>query len=64
MNIEDAVSKSKAWIDQLVGVELQYITGRNTAVINRVDWAGKGKIFVARGEGQTGNSDNKCDTHG
>lgn len=53
MNIEDAVSKSKAWIDQLVGVELQYITGRNTAVINRVDWAGKGKIFVARGEGQT-----------
>jgi hypothetical protein len=52
MNIEDAIIKSKAWIDQLVGKELEYITGRNFSVINRVDWEDEGKIFVARGEGQ------------
>ena len=38
MQIEEALSKSKMWIDQLVGKELQYITGRNTSVINNVDW--------------------------
>lgn len=52
MQLEDAISKSRAWINQLIGKELQYITGRNFAVINRVDWEDEGKIFVARGEGQ------------
>lgn len=52
MQIEEALSKSKMWIDQLVGKELQYITGRNTSVINNVDWDDEGKIFVSRGEGQ------------
>ena len=52
MQIEEALSKSRMWIDQLVGKELQYITGRNTSVINNVDWDDKGKIFVSRGEGQ------------
>ena len=52
MQIEEALSKSRMWIDQLVGKELQYITGRNTSVINNVDWDDEGKIFVSRGEGQ------------
>lgn len=52
MQIEDALSKSRTWINQLVGKELQYITGRNTSVINNVDWDDEGKIFVSRGEGQ------------
>lgn len=52
MQIEDALSKSRMWIDQLVGKKLQYITGRNTSVINNVDWDDEGKIFVSRGEGQ------------
>jgi hypothetical protein len=52
MKIEDALNKSRAWIDQLVGKELQYITGRNTSVITRIDWEDEGKIIVARGEGQ------------
>jgi hypothetical protein len=52
MQIEEALSKSRMWIDQLVGKELQYITGRNTSVINNVDWDDEGKIFVSRGESQ------------
>lgn len=52
MQIEEALSKSRMWIDGLVGKELQYITGRNTSVINNVDWDDEGKIFVSRGEGQ------------
>ncbi|MDX5050167.1 McrB family protein [Vibrio cholerae] len=52
MQIEDAVNQARIWIDQLVGKELQYITGRNVTVINRVDWEDKGKIFVGRGEGK------------
>ncbi|MET1256683.1 McrB family protein [Aliikangiella maris] len=52
MQIEEALTKSRMWIDQLVGKELQYITGRNTSVINNVDWDDEGKIFVSRGEGQ------------
>jgi hypothetical protein len=51
MQIGDALSKSREWIDQLVDKELQYITGRNTSVINNVDWD-EGKIFVSRGESQ------------
>ncbi|WP_246615034.1 DUF3578 domain-containing protein [Agarivorans litoreus] len=50
MKIEDALSKSRTWIDQLVGNELQYITGRNTSIITRVDWEGEGKLFVGRGD--------------
>lgn len=52
MQTKDALSKAKVWIDQLVGKELQYITGRNTSVINKVDWDDEGKIFISRGEGK------------
>lgn len=50
MKIEDALCKSRTWIDQLVGKELQYITGRNTSIITSVDWEGEGKLFVGRGD--------------
>ena len=52
MQTKDALSKARIWIDQLVGKELQYITGRNTSVINKVDWDDEGKIFISRGEGK------------
>ena len=52
MQIEEALIKSRTWIDQLIGKELQYITGRNTTVITHVDWDDEGKIFVDRGGSQ------------
>lgn len=52
MHIDDAISKAKTWINQLIGKELNYITGRNVSVINRVDFEGEGKIFLTRGEGE------------
>ncbi len=50
MQIDDALSKSRAWIDELIGKELEYITGRNTSVISSVDWDDGEKIFVSRGD--------------
>ncbi|MGP5191970.1 McrB family protein, partial [Vreelandella alkaliphila] len=50
MQLYDAIKKSKIWIEQLVGKELQYITGRNVAVIESIDWDEGGKICVTRGE--------------
>ncbi|MGL6171863.1 MAG: McrB family protein [Vibrio sp.] len=50
MNIEEALIKSKEWIEQLRGKELQYITGRNYSVIESVDWDDEEKIVVSRGE--------------
>ena len=52
MQIEDALSKSKMWLNQLVDKELQYITGRNKSVIKSVDWDDEGKILVSRGKSQ------------
>lgn len=52
MKIEDVLSESRLWIEQLVGQELQYVTKRNTSVINRVDWDDNEKIYVSRGEGE------------
>lgn len=52
MHIEDALNKSMAWIEQLVGKDLQYISGRNTSIINHVDWDDEGKIFLSRGDAQ------------
>lgn len=50
MQFQDALTKTKEWIQELVGKELQYITGRNTAVIDSVNWNDGGKLVVIRGE--------------
>jgi len=42
-------SKVKQWIDELVGKNLNYITGLNEVVIQSVDWGGNGKLNVLRG---------------
>lgn len=49
MSQEMINSKVKQWIDELVGKNLNYITGLNEVVIQSVDWSGNGKLNVLRG---------------
>lgn len=49
MSQEMINSKVKQWLDELVGKNLNYITGLNEVVIQSVDWSGNGKLNVLRG---------------
>ena len=44
------IEQTKTWIDELVNVELKYITGRNIVIIESTDWSGTGRVNVSRGE--------------
>lgn len=50
MIIESERARVKSWLEQLIGKPLGYITGRNTAVIESIDWEDDGKLTVFRGE--------------
>jgi|SRR5690554_3494653 len=49
MIIESERARVKSWLEQLIGKPLDYITGRNTAVIESIDWEDDGKLTVSRG---------------
>ncbi|MBB1449092.1 hypothetical protein H5156_18485, partial [Pseudoalteromonas sp. SG41-6] len=50
MVIKMDIEQTKTWIDELVNVELKYITGRNIVIIESTDWSGTGRVNVSRGE--------------
>jgi len=50
MQIEEALERTKIWIEELIGKELQYITRRNVVVIESVDWGVGDNIICSRGE--------------